>query len=302
VITVTLLRSPPSGTTPDPTEDRSAVGLVTEEVVRASLFEAGYRVERILGRGGMGLVYAATQLSVGRSVAVKTLHRRLAADPVFVKRFVLEGRVTASLCGPHVVHAFDAGTTRCGIPFLVLELLEGETLAEQIARSGPIPPEAAAEAALAVSHALVEAHDRGILHRDVKPANVFTTRAGPAVRSVVKLLDFGVAKLEASALGTLTGSSYCVGSFAFMAPEQAVAPSRIDQRADVFSLGATLHALVTGKRPFGVRRNPALQERPRAPVPCSALERIIERCVAWEPSDRYPTMRAVREALLRWDA
>ncbi len=295
---MTLARAPRVTSVPRVT---SPPAPISESDLRTSLYEAGYRVQRLLGAGGMGTVYAAEQVSVGRAVAVKTLHRHLANDEAFVRRFLREGRITALLRSPHVVHAFDAGRTRAGIPFLVLELLEGETFAERLAASGPLSPSAAVTAAIAVSEALVEAHQLGVLHRDVKPSNVFATRAGRDGRDGrdgVKLLDFGVAKLdEGSCHPAMTTQNVCVGSFSFMAPEQAIDPRAVDARADVFGLGATLHTLITGLRPFGVRRNPAVYERARPSLACEALEAVVARCVAWAPQDRYPTMLAVHAAL-----
>jgi eukaryotic-like serine/threonine-protein kinase len=271
--------------------------VVPESALRSSLARAGYRIQRVVGEGGMGRVYAATQLSMRREVAVKTLLHRFAADESLVARFVREARISARLRSPHVVHVIDGGRTDCGIPYFAMELLEGRTFTEIVERDGPLAVERAVATMTCVAEALVEAHSFGILHRDVKPSNVFETVSRRSGRPLVKLLDFGVAKHELEASAALTAVGSVIGSTSYMAPEQASDPGSVGPRADVFGVGATLHALVTGLPPFGRRKNPGVLERARAPLAWQPLEDVVARCVAWDPRERHPSMTALVAAL-----
>lgn len=245
----------------------------------------------------MGRVYAATQLSMGRQVAVKTLLHRLTGDETFFQRLMREARISARLRSPHVVLVIDGGRLDCGVPFFVMELLHGKTFAQLIQERGPLPTETAIDAMIKVGEALVEAHSLGVLHRDVKPANIFESQLKTKNRTMVKLLDFGVAKHECGASLFLTGTGVCLGSNSYMAPEQASDPQHADERADVFGVGATLHALVSGKTPFGRRANPGVLERPRTALADPELDDVIARCVHWDARGRYRSMKALVEAL-----
>ena len=208
-------------------------------------FVGPYRIVALLARGGMGDVYRATDPRLGRDVALKTLTKAEPDDAHAVERFVQEARVTASLDHPNIVKVFDVGMSN-GRPYLVSELLEGETLRAPIGR-GPVAPADARGIAAALASGLVAAHARGLVHRDLKPENIFVTRAGTA-----KILDFGIAKLAQDpalprGLATLTG--VILGTAGYLAPEQ-VKGDPVDARTDLFALGSILFELMTGQRAF----------------------------------------------------
>jgi len=211
----------------------------------------GYRVEERLGIGGMGVVYRAFDLDLARQVALKFLPSHMVDTRNARERFEREARAVSALTHPNICVLHGIGEHR-GRPYLVLELLEGETLSSML-RHGPIEPARALEIAAAVADGLQAAHEKGILHRDVKPANLFVTRRGH-----VKILDFGIAKLlpageaaddEGSLPGTLTHPGATPGTFAYMSPEQ-LRGEELDARSDVFSLGVVLYELLAGRSPF----------------------------------------------------
>jgi eukaryotic-like serine/threonine-protein kinase len=270
---------------------------VSEALLERSLERAGYRLENILGEGGMGRVYGATQVSMGRKVAIKTLLSRLTGDETFVSRFLREARISALLKNPHAVLVIDGGRSDCGVPYFVMERLVGQTLKERITDRGPLPIAMAIGAMTNVAEALVEAHALGVLHRDVKPSNVFENKNPRNGKTVIKLIDFGAGKLRADASLFLTRPGVCVGSAAYMAPEQALDPAGTDERADVFGVGATLHTLLSGQAPFGAHRNPRILERPRPALPWAEVDEVIARCVHWDPRGRYKSMKALVTAL-----
>ena len=265
-----------------------------------------YRIVGPLGSGGMGEVYRARDERLGRDVAVKVLPAEVAADPDRLRRFEQEARAAGQLAHPNVLVVHDVGTHE-GQPFLVTELLEGETLRACL-HGGPLPVRKAIELGAQIAHGLAAAHERGIVHRDLKPENVFLTRDG-----VVKLLDFGLAKLahplpdaeavsSASTLahGVDTGAGVILGTVGYMAPEQ-VRGLPADHRADLFALGCVLHEMVTGKRPFRgaspadtisailSQDPPALSSAVENVSP--ALEGIVRRCLEKRPEDRFQSAR-----------
>ncbi|MGZ6094314.1 MAG: serine/threonine-protein kinase, partial [Polyangiales bacterium] len=273
------------------------------EVQTGDLLAGKYRVERVLGRGGMGVVVAAVQQPVGRRVAVKVLLRK-DDDARAVARFTREARAAAELGSAHVVHLFDFGTLDSGAPYLAMELLDGVDLRSALERDGPLAIETAAQIALDVCEALARAHARGIVHRDIKPANLFLVRDHG--RASIKVLDFGVAKTNE--LGdegaALTQSDALLGTPRYMAPEQILSASDADARSDVWSLGATLYELVSGVPAFadatvGKTVARVLKARP-APLPPSVpapFAAVIARCLSRAPKDRYPDVGALATAL-----
>jgi TolB-like protein/tetratricopeptide (TPR) repeat protein len=265
-----------------------------------------YRIVGPLGSGGMGEVYRARDERLGRDVAVKVLPAEVAADPDRLRRFEQEARAAGQLAHPNVLVVHDVGTHE-GQPFLVTELLEGETLRACLHR-GSLPVRKAIELGSQIARGLAAAHERGIVHRDLKPENVFLTRDG-----VVKLLDFGLAKLAhprldaqaVSSLSTLaqgvdTGAGVILGTVGYMAPEQARGQPA-DHRADLFSLGCVLHEMVTGKRPFSgatpadtisaiLSQDPPMLSSAVEKV-SPALEGIVRRCLEKRPEDRFQSAR-----------
>jgi eukaryotic-like serine/threonine-protein kinase len=260
-----------------------------------------YKLTSYLGSGGMGDVYGALHTGLQKRVALKLLKTSLRADGEAVKRFLREGECAARVRHPNVVDVSDLGTER-GVPYLVMELLEGETLAKRLARAGKLQVTAAIDIMLPVLDALAAVHDAGVLHRDVKPANILLAeRPGGSMQP--KLVDFGVARfsddpaLEERALGTPH----------YMSPEQARGEP-LDARSDQYAVASVLYELLTGITPFtaespeSVLKLVARGEFPSlidaAPLLPDALDAVITRAGAARPADRYPSMDALSEALL----
>jgi eukaryotic-like serine/threonine-protein kinase len=200
-----------------------------------------YRLVRMIGSGGMGAVWEAEDETLGRPVAVKVLSESLAAGEGAVRRFEREAQAAARLSGPYIAAVYDFGRSE-GRPYIVMELVRGETLADRLAREGPLPPQEASRIATQVAEALEEAHRAGIVHRDVKPGNVMLTPAGD-----VKVMDFGIA--AAAWAERVTTSGLVLGTPSYLAPEQAKS-EKTTPASDVYALGAMLYEMVAGRPPF----------------------------------------------------
>jgi serine/threonine protein kinase/Tol biopolymer transport system component len=256
-----------------------------------------YRILERLGGGGMGVVYKALDLRLDRLVALKFLAGQRGADEQQKRRFVREARAASVLDHPNICTIYEIDETGDGALFIAMALCEGETLRDRIDR-GPLPFNEAVEVALQIAAGLARAHERGIVHRDVKPSNVMLSPDG-----LVKLVDFGIAKLADQSRLTLAGSA--MGTAAYMSPEQFDGES-VDLRTDIWSLGVVIHEMVTGRPPFGfseteavrgiLRRNPPAMSSRRPGVP-PALERIVGRALAKRPAERYASMEAMRAEL-----
>ena len=270
-----------------------------------------YEVTALIGEGGMGQVYQATDTKLNRQVALKVLPEELAAKPDTLRRFQREARAVAALNHPNVVtiHAVEESD---GVHFISMELVDGRPLSELIAK-GPLTVERFFDVMTPLADALITAHARGITHRDLKPANVMVTAAGR-----VKVLDFGLAKfvgiggeLEGTRTKGLTQDGLIVGTFPYMSPEQ-VEGKPVDHRSDIFSLGVVMYEAVTGRRPFLGDSSPALMSAILRDAPPSAsqlradlpapLVRLIDRCLEKSPGERYqataellPELRAARK-------
>ena len=211
-----------------------------------------YRIDGLIGSGGMGQVYSATQLSIQRKVALKTLHPRLLKDADQLSRFYREARAASLLEGPGIVRIYDFGVDEAtSRPYIVMELVRGATLRARIAEAKGLPPAEAASVCAQVCHALAEAKDAGIVHRDLKPDNILLA-GGRGAAPVVKVMDFGVAKLDRAQhgeTGSLTGSGAVIGTPRTMAPEQILGQS-VDFRADLYALGCVLHEMLTAEPVF----------------------------------------------------
>lgn len=272
-----------------------------------------YSLERSIGSGGMGEVYEARHVFTGRAVALKLLFRtRPDGEAQAAGRFLREARAAGGLNAPNLVQVFDAGTDHeTERNYLVMELLHGENLLDLVKRVGPLPPRIALCIAGQAARGLAKAHAHGVIHRDIKPANIFLAMAGDEV--VVKVLDFGIAKI--TALGesghhqvaaslvvdpstSLTQVGAIVGSPHYMSPEQAQGLDSLDHRSDIFSLGAVLYRLLSGKTPHSgvetlirllavICTEPARPIREVAPWVPDPVSRILERAVAIHPDDRY---------------
>jgi serine/threonine protein kinase len=260
-----------------------------------------YEITSLLGVGGMGEIYRARDTRLAREVAVKVLPAALASDPDKLKRFEQEARAASSLNHPHIVALYDVGREE-GLAYLVTELLEGQTLAERIDH-GHVPVRKALDYAVQTARGLAAAHERGIFHRDVKPANLFLTTDGQ-----LKILDFGLAKLAGPVVGMsgvagaapATMPGLAMGTVGYMSPEQ-VRGEAVDFRSDQFSLGCVVYELLTGEAPFrrptGAQTlaavledepEPIVARNPRVPAP---IVWIVERCLAKDAQERYAATR-----------
>jgi eukaryotic-like serine/threonine-protein kinase len=260
-----------------------------------------YRVERELGRGGMAKVFLGTDTVLGRTVAVKILAPQYADDDSFVQRFRREAQAAASITHPNIVSVFDTGSDD-GIHYIVMEYVEGRTLAEILAGGGRILPDRAIDIAMDVDRALEAAHARGVIHRDIKPGNIMLDPRG-----AVKVTDFGIARVTTTA-DTVAQTAAIMGTAAYLSPEQAQGLPN-DGRSDIYSLGCVLFEMVTGRPPFlgdspvAVASKQVLEQ----PVPPSRLnsditadlDAVILRTLAKNPANRYQSAEEMRADLER---
>ncbi|MFO0624593.1 MAG: protein kinase [Polyangiales bacterium] len=264
-----------------------------------------YEVVRLLGRGGMGVVYEATHAWTRRRVALKVLRAEFAGDEAVVQRFQREARAGVQSAHPNIVEVLDMGQdAETGTLYLAQELLEGEDLAARLARLGRLSVREATEALIPAMNALEAAHLAGVVHRDVKPANLFLAR-GTRGGEVTKVIDFGVASVADSAAVTRTGAP--LGTPQYMAPEQARGERDVDARADVWAMGAVWFECLTGRRPIdGANYHevlsrlllaPSVRFDAEDPVPAS-LRGPIERALTADRASRFASMGAFAQALL----
>jgi predicted Ser/Thr protein kinase len=248
----------------------------------------GYRVEGVIGRGGMGVVYKATQLSLGRPVAIKVLPAEFAERPQFLERFHREVDVLSKLSHPNIVTVMERGEVD-GRPYLVMEYIDGTSLRELIAK-GPLPRHEALSIVRTVLGALEHAHGRGIVHRDIKPENVLIAPGG-----IVKVADFGLSRLLGPAdLTRLTHTHLMLGTFEYMSPEQREKAKEADERSDIYAAGVVLYETLAGELPIGAFDKLSVKR----PGECdSRLDAIIERSLNKEPSKRYQRASEMGDAL-----
>ncbi len=271
-----------------------------------------YRVVREIGAGGMGAVYEANHVGTGRRVALKVITSDLSGTPEALARFQREARASGALESQHIVQIFDTGIDRAeGVPFLVMEYLEGEDLEKVMRRLGPLSPDLALRIVAQACVGLSRAHEAGVVHRDIKPANLFLAER-ESRELVVRILDFGIAKIRQDPLGVvrdsaLTQSGSMIGSPTYMSPEQATGLKNIDLRTDIWSLGAVLYQLLSGRTPHQHAETlgklilsicsappPPLQEF--APWVPSSVAEIVHRAMRLDPNDRYPSASAMLDA------
>jgi len=268
-----------------------------------SLLGGRYEVGPVIGRGGMAEVRRGRDTRLGRDVAVKLLRPDLARDPLFQGRFRREAQAAASLDAPNVVSVFDTGETADGVPWMVMEHVEGRTLRDVLNTEGRLLPRRALEVAVDVCSALEVAHRAGIVHRDIKPANVMLTSQGE-----VKVMDFGIARAAAGNESTMTQTEAVVGTAAYLSPEQARG-EHVDHRSDLYSTGCLLYELLTGTPPFvgdsavavayqHVREDPLLPSTYVEGLP-SDVDAVVLKAMAKRPDDRYADADDMREDLLR---
>ncbi|MCG8462085.1 MAG: serine/threonine protein kinase [Holophagales bacterium] len=263
-------------------------------------------MERI-GRGNFGTVYRARHLELQRDVAVKLLLTQVAHDEEAVARFRIEGRAAVRIQHPNAVTVFDFGVTPEGVAFLVMELLAGEPLSEEITRHSRLLPHRVNQVLQPVCSVLDEAHRQGLVHRDIKPENVFLKRDGDGGETV-KLLDFGIAKLvgERVSQDNLTAEGFVLGTPAYMAPER-LRNLEYDGRSDVYSLGIMLFQMLTGKLPFEPNKDDPMalllmhveqdppKPRDRVPSLSTGLEELVLRCLTKRPEQRPTATELSRE-------
>jgi serine/threonine-protein kinase len=267
-----------------------------------------YRVKALLGEGGMGAVYEAEHVLLGRPVALKRLHPTLAADDVAVRRFQLEARAAAATGHPHVVDILDLGFAEDGAPYLVMELLSGEPLSGVLERDDSLSPPRACRIAMQVLDALEAVHARGIVHRDLKPDNVFLSRS-PRGDGHVKVVDFGISKIRGDrdeGLG-LTGTGVLLGTPYYMSPEQARGALDLDSRVDLYAVGVILYEALCGRRPFAGDNYHALLHavlegdpvplETRAPAVSRDLADIVRWAMAPDRERRVDRASELRRAL-----
>jgi serine/threonine-protein kinase len=276
---------------------------------RGAVIAGKYRIDALVGIGGMGAVLAAHHVELDERVAIKVLSPQLLTNQEALSRFGLEARAAVKMKSECAARTFDVGTLENGTPYIVMELLEGVDLGQWLLRDGPLPTELAVDFVMQACVALAEAHSLGIVHRDVKPSNLFCTRRGEGWM-FIKVLDFGISKATCAAPppgGSITAPDALVGSPLHMSPEQMRGTSAIDGRTDIWGLGATLYELLAGVPAFWgdtfvdiaiqvtMRRPPPLRHwRPDVP---ELLEQVILKCLEKDVAARYPTVVALTSAL-----
>ncbi|HEY1960668.1 MAG TPA: serine/threonine-protein kinase [Polyangiaceae bacterium] len=266
-----------------------------------------YRLERVLGEGGMGVVFVGLHVSLEDRVAIKVLHPRRALDPQIVTRFLREAKTGFKLRSEHVARTLDVGT-HGDLPYIVMELLDGQELSHRIDSFGALPVAEAIDLVLQACEALASAHALGVVHRDLKPSNLFLIE-GPDGKPFLKVLDFGISKVNelADATPGVTTTDAVLGSPGYMPPEQLRASRDVDARADIWSLAMVLWEMLVGKPMFTTENFPEICGKVlhgKLPTPREAgakipegLENVIMRALAREPDARHPTVLAFAEAL-----
>jgi serine/threonine-protein kinase len=277
------------------------------------VFADKYRVDRVIGRGGMGLVVAAHHLQLDEPVALKLLLPEATESPEAVARFLREARAAVKIKSEHVVRVSDVGTLPDGAPYMVMEYLEGADLAARLAEHGPLPVEQAVEFVLQTCLAVADAHALGIVHRDLKPANLFCVRRSDG-QLAIKVLDFGISKVTASggqgSAVEITRTASLMGTPVYMSPEQMRSSRDVDGTTDIWALGVILFELLVGRPVFLAQSvtelaakvvsdpaPPLRQFRPEAPA---GLEAVIHACLEKDRRMRYPNVGELSRALLPW--
>src|SRR4051812_4379300 len=272
--------------TPKPVDAGVSVGQV---------FQGKYRVDSILGHGGMGVVAECTHLALNERVAIKMLRQDVLLDQDAVSRFIREAQAAVKLKSEYVARVSDVGTFENGVPYMVMEFLEGHDLGELIKQRGVLPAQWAVELMLQTAEALAEAHSLGIVHRDVKPTNLFVTWR-PDGTALIKVLDFGISKSPLGADMQLTQTQSLLGTPAYMSPEQMRSARLVDSRTDIWSLGTVFYEILEGRRPFEAESFSEMCVKvavdPPAPMVNTppGLQHVILRCLAKSPEQRYANM------------
>ncbi|MBI4704616.1 MAG: serine/threonine protein kinase [Deltaproteobacteria bacterium] len=279
-----------------------------------STIDGKYRVDRLLGQGGMGSVYEAVHMGTGRRCAVKVIsEQKLVSNPQVVSRFQREARAAGALESQYIAQVLDAGVDRdCGLPFLAMEYLDGEGLNQMFKRLGALPADLVLRVAAQACLGLQRAHEANVVHRDIKPHNLFLARRESG-EVVVKLLDFGIAKVKMdqsneTSSAELTKEGSLLGSPLYVSPEQARGKKEIDRRTDIWSLGAVLYQALSGRTPYAhaaalgdlilmvcTEEPPPIQEH--APWVAPEVAAVVHRCLQQNPDARYQSAAEILEAV-----
>jgi eukaryotic-like serine/threonine-protein kinase len=270
-----------------------------------------YVVERLIGEGGLGVVVAAKHIHLDQSVAIKYLRPKALATKAVAERFLRGARLAAKIRSEHIVHVYDVGTLPDGAPYMVMEYLAGTDLGRLLNASGPLPVDRAVDYVLQACEALAEAHVAGIVHRDIKPDNLFISTS-PGGTAVLKVLDFGISKMStkrttSGGVGELTEAGDKFGTPVYMSPEQLLASGNVDARTDVWAIGVVLYELLTGALPFDgdslpelctaiLHRppTPLLQVRPYLPL---QLQIVLEQCLSKDVENRFQNVAELAQEL-----
>ena len=278
-------------------------------VAPGMMVTANVRLERPLGEGAMGAVWVADHLTLKTKVAVKFISAQVAADdPSILARFTQEASVAAQIKSPHVVQTFDQGLMKDGTPYIVMELLDGESLQELLDRRGWLSLAEAGEMITQVARALNRAHEVGVVHRDIKPDNIFVTPNDDGF--FCKILDFGIAKQTAlPQMGGLTNPGVMVGTPEYMSPEQVLSAKDVDYRADLWGLAVTMYHALTGELPFTAEAlgtlcvklldgkfTPATELRPELPT---HLDEWFSKAMAQDPAERFDGAREMAQVFVQ---
>jgi serine/threonine-protein kinase len=291
--------------------DETVVDFVVRDPLVGQVLDEKYRLDERLGEGGMGTVYRATHLLIDRPVALKVLHTRFVEDEAAKHRFRREARAAGRLQHPNAVAVTDFGQTSDGYVYIVMELLEGRTLRDVLAQDAPLSNERAVSLMLQVASAVEAAHEGGVIHRDLKPGNIFVVQR-KNLPPVVKVLDFGIAKLAAETLDdsdarNLTQTGVMIGTPRYMSPEQCDG-EKLTTASDVYSLGIIFYEMLTGETPFNgasplaiaLQHSSKTPRPPRELVPSlpAELERVVLHALAKKPAERPQDAGAFREELI----
>ena len=283
-------------------------GLVPGPGLVGTVIEEKYELIRMLGEGGMGAVFEAQHVVIGSRVAVKTLHPEAAGQPEALERFQREAQAAGTIGHPNIVRVHDIGQLPGGLPYMVMDFVEGQSLAEIVYTEAPLEPERAVSLAVQMLDALGAAHEKGIVHRDVKPENVQVSVDAEG-REVARLLDFGISKFREidPERQSLTRTGTILGTPLYMAPEQACGETDIDHRIDLYAVGVALYVMLTGRQPYTAPNYNALMVKiiTEPPRPLGELNdelspelvAVVEKSMAREREDRFSSAREFIDAL-----